>query len=242
MFYTFIISGDTSTLTTKINPPIILDDNSYYVMGLVDFMSSNTIVNVDKTNNKFYIGEYALELPEGNYEITDIEKKLQDLLKLADDEALANTLEAGAFESTLLSLKANQNTFKCEIKSNREINFLKPNTIGTLLGFKKKILKPEKKHFSSQTINISSVNSICIDCNIIQNSFNNDLPGHIIHMFYPNVPPGYKIVQCPTNVIYLPINTRFIDEIILKITDQHGKSVNFKSELITVRLHLKKII
>lgn len=242
MFYTFIISSKTSILTTKLNPPIILDDNSYYVMGVVDLLSSNTIINIDKNNNKFYIGEYALEIPVGTYEIVDIEKKLQDLIKLADDEAQLNTLKAGMFDSTILSLKANHNTFKCEIKSNREIDFLKPHTIGSLLGFKKAMLKSGETHISSHSINITNVNSVCIDCNIIQNSYINNTPGHIIHMFYPNVPPGFKIVQCPTNVIYLPINTRFINEIILKIVDQDGKLVTFKDQLITVRLHLKKIL
>lgn len=83
---------------------------------------------------------------------------------------------------------------------------------------------------------------LCIQCNLIQNSFNNSNAVHIIHMFYPNVPPGYKIVENPTNVIYLPINTKFISEIVLKITDQDENLVNFKGELITIRLHLKKLV
>ena len=52
-------------------------------------------------------------------------------------------------------------------------------------------------------------------------------------MFYPVTPPGFKIVKKPTNVIYLLINTRYIDNILLKITDQDGKLVNFRNELIT---------
>lgn len=68
----------------------------------------------------------------------------------------------------------------------------------------------------------------------MQNSFSNST---LVHMFYPNFPPGYEIVQNPTNVIYLPINTQFISDIILKIIDQKGKIVNFIEELF-----LKKVI
>lgn len=65
---------------------------------------------------------------------------------------------------------------------------------------------------------------------------------HILHMFYPTVPPGYKIIEVPSNVIYLPTNIKYIDEIILKIIDQDGNLINFKKEFVTVRLHLKTLL
>lgn len=40
----------------------------------------NTIPNFDKSNNKFYFGNYVFELPEGTYEIVDIEKTLNQLM------------------------------------------------------------------------------------------------------------------------------------------------------------------
>ena len=64
---------------------------------------------------------------------------------------------------------------------------------------------------------------------------------HVIHKFFLVVPPGYSIVEKPSEVIYLPINTKEINEIILKITDQNGNLVNFRGEVITIRLHLQKL-
>lgn len=240
MSYTFTFSGRESILTSKIYPPIILEENASYVMGLIDLMTFNTIPNIDDSNNIFYIGNYNIKIPKGTYEITDIEKKLKSLIKEEDDKNQMKT-STGKFTSTVLSLKANHNTFKCEIKCNKDIDFRKSETIGKLLGFEEKKLVANKKHYSLHPISITKVNCICIECNLIHNSFNNDVSGHIIHMFYPNVPPGFKIVENPTNVIYLPINTRYINEITLKITDQHGNLVNFQEELVTVRLHLKKV-
>ena len=120
--------------------------------------------------------------------------------------------------------------------------FKQKQSIGKLLGFdSKEVLKKNKEHISKHPINIFRVNAICIECNLVVNSFTNNKTTHTLHMFYPTVPPGYKIVEHPSNVIYLPINTTEISEIQLKIIDQEGRLVNFKKEVITCRLHLKKI-
>ena len=52
---------------------------------------------------------------------------------------------------------------------------------------------------------------------------------------------GYKITEAPTNVIYLPVNIRSINTIILKVTDQEGNLINFRGKKITIRLHLKPL-
>lgn len=136
-------------------------------------------------------------------------------------------------------MEVNHTTLRCEIKSNRKVNFLQPKTIGNLLGFKPRILFPNVTHISENTVNISRVNAISVECNLITNSYNYGKPVHILHTFYPLVPPGYKIVEIPRD-IYLPINTNRINEIVLKIVDQDGKLINFRNELITVRLHLRE--
>lgn len=257
MSYTFTFSARDSVLTSKIYPPIILEENENYVMGLIDFMTYNTIPNVDATNNKFYIGDFVITLPEGTYEIEDINKAIQSFLTEHDvkpkeapspaelapieEKSAPKSIKKHKYERTVLMLKQNLSTFKCEIKSNKDIDFTKPNNIGEILGFKPIKITTKKWHYSDYPIQITKVNGICIECNLIQNSFNNDSKVHIIHMFYPNVPPGYKIVENPKNVIYLPINTRFINEIVLKVTDQDGNLINFKGEVISIRLHLKKV-
>lgn len=100
-------------------------------------------------------------------------------------------------------LTVNRNTFENEIKSNKEVNFNKPNGIGYLLEFKEKKLST-KRHYTAYSITITKVNFICIKFNLIQNSTITLL---YIYMFYPSVPPGYKIIENSTNVNNLPINS-----------------------------------
>ena len=231
MSYTFLLSGTEPKLSAKIYPPIVLNENEDYVLGVINFESYNSIPNIDKTNNTFhYDSGEKIELSEGSYEIEHISKYLQDYLKIHSKEN----------DPVKLSMEANHNTLQCEIKCNKIIDFKKKNSIGSLLGFGKKVLEPNKIHISEKPVDILKVNAIVIECNLVTNSYNNGNLVHVIHMFYPTVAPGFKINEKPTNVIYLPINTQYIDEILLKITDQDGNLINFRKELITVRLHLKK--
>lgn len=228
MSYLFMLSGRNSVLSSTIDPPIELPDNQAFVVGFLNFISYNNIPNVDATNNVFQHGKHIIKIPTGTYEIKDIEDYLKSVLLKEERNFI---------------LKANLNTLRSELKHSFPIDFRVPNSIGPLLGFKPQLLQPpQSRHISDYPINITKVNTICIDCNIVSNSFNNGKPVHIIHSFTTKVEPGYKIDESPTNTVYLPINTRYINEIVLKIVDQDGNLVNFNGELITVTLHLKSII
>ena len=64
---------------------------------------------------------------------------------------------------------------------------------------------------------------------------------HTIHEFFPAVPPGFKIIEIPSQVIYLPIAVKSINNIQIRILDQDSNLVNFRREIITIRLHIKSI-
>ena len=61
----------------------------------------------------------------------------------------------------------------------------------------------------------------------------------VLYSFYPNVNPGFKIVQQPNNIIYLPLNADFITGIRIQLTDQNGIPIDLQNEIITLRLQLK---
>jgi len=43
----------------------------------------------------------------------------------------------------------------------------------------------------------------------------------------------------PHNLIYLPVNTREISTLSIRITDQNGELINLRGENYTIRLHLR---
>lgn len=230
MSCTFTLSGKSSNLTAQFSPPIDLEDGVEYSLALINFEAYNSIPNIDATNNRLYydVDDKLITIPEGSYEIEDINNYIKGYFILSHGN------------DGYISILSNKNTLKVEIKSNKIINFEKAGSIGGLLGFTSRRLKALKRHISDFPARIQKVNAICVECNLVTGSFMNDRSVHIIHEFFPSVPPGYKIIECPANAIYLPINKRRIDSLSLKIVDQDGDLVNFRGETITVRLHLKK--
>lgn len=232
-YHFFLTEQERSTLSVDFNPPIVLDDNSSYEIGLTNFSASNAIPNVDKTNNLFHYGkDKVVEIPIGSYEITNISDFLMN--QLVNDKANVN-------DKISLRLAANLNTLKCEIVCNESIDFSKQHSIGKLLGFKKRILIPNVLHTSDFPVDIMRINLIRVDCSIVKNSYRNGDLVHTLYAFYPKEPPGYKIVESPMNVVYLPINTHVINHISLRIVDQNNRPVNFRKEVISITLHLRKL-
>ena len=202
MSITLTINGNSSLLVAKYFPSIDLKQD--YVWGLISFDTYNSIPNIDVENNLFHIGDNIINIPVGSYELADIASTISDLYE--------------ATNKGFVDIKANYNTLQTEIMSHSEkIYFDKPNSIGTLLGFSKRVLEPKITYTSDNPISITKINTISIECNIITGSYINEAAAHTIHQFTLRVGSGYKITDVPANVIYLPVNIRQISSLVIKI-------------------------
>ena len=228
MSLSFTLSGNTSVISKDVYPEVKLDDDAPYYIGLVDLEVFNSFPNVDVENNRLNVKRQAntaeeIVIPVGCYEIAQLNEYLKS--KLGESN---------------FSLTANLPTAQTVISSKYEIDFTCNNSIGPLLGFSPKILAPNTKHFSDLPVRITKVTSILVYCNLVTESYLNGISGHILHQFAATTPPGYKIVEVPANVIYLPVNTKIIDNITISLTDQDCKPLNLRGETVTVRLHVKR--
>ena len=57
---------------------------------------------------------------------------------------------------------------------------------------------------------------------------------------FPKVSPGYKIIESPVNLVYLPITLDTIDSINISIKDQDDHLLNLRNEKITIRFHMRE--
>lgn len=255
MSQTFTLKGDSYEITNNYFPPIILNENNIYCLGLIGFHTFNTIPNIESGNNKFHYNnlkkeEKTITIPTGSYEINDIEiyikKVLQETAK--DDNNVwgavktpFNNISSEVDNDNIISIKANNNTLKCEIKSKYEIDFTRAESVGRLLGFSGKKLRANQLHESDLPVEIIKVSSIRIECNIVSESFYDGKPSHTLFEFSPNVDPGFAINIEPRNILYMPVKTRYIDNITIRILDQLGRIINFRGEQILIRLELKNL-
>lgn len=221
----FCLSGVGSTLSADIFPPYDTSDGEYFV-GLVDLSTFHSIPNVEMDkNDKLYLDGHApIVIPEGAYELGDIRTEIKKHLPVG----------------VTFDLIGNTITMKTEIKSNVGVDFTRKDSIGSLLGFSEKKLAKDRINISDRPVDISSVYTIRVECNIARGSYTNGKESHVIHEFFPTVEPGYKIVEAPSTIIYLPVNAQKVSNITVQLRDQEGRLINLRGETLSVRLHLKK--
>lgn len=229
MSRTFTLVGTGSILTHQYFPSIELKENREYGLGLIGFYSFNTIPNVNETNNKLYYDRgKVLMIPKGTYEINEINQCIRN--QLSDDKIH-------------FTLKANNNTLKCEIESGYEIDFTPKDSLGSLLGFsRRRILAPNVPHESDLPVQIVKVVNIRIDCDLTTGAYRNNQLVHTIFEFAVTSQPGCSINCEPSHIIYLPVTAKTgIERITLCVLDQDGDPVDFQNEKVVVRLELKEL-
>lgn len=225
------VTGRKSHLKCTLFPPLDLSTSDKWEMGFLDLMTYNSIPNVEEGINDtlFFGNDGKIALPTGSYEISDINEYINKRLK-------------EKYPNVTLNLIANNNTLKSEIWCSEEIDFSKPSSIGNLLGYTGgKVLEANKWHVSESQVSINKVDVIRVTCNIVRGSYRDGIEGHVLHEFYPLVGPGFKIVEIPKSLIYLPIyKQNSLSEFYIILEDQDGNPVNFRGETINLRLHIRE--
>lgn len=244
MSATFTFTGNSSTLTSNFYPELEFDPAYSYSCGLLEFTAYNSIPNISNENNKLYFRTksdlkkcakankvatekevYYVSVSSGAYEFADIIEYLMKIFKEC---------------SISFDIAVDEKTLRTSVKSSVELLFNRDDSIHRIFGFNDCIIKQSTATTSEKTVSISSLNVIAVECDIVSGSYINGKPGHSIHEFSPSSNHGYKIVEVPKNIVYLPIDRNNIQSIQIRIVDQDRKLINFRGEKITCRIHIKR--
>jgi len=76
---------------------------------------------------------------------------------------------------------------------------------------------------------------------VIGGSYVNGRTQNTIYSFFPNMSPGYKIVENPRNLVYLPGILDKINKMETVLTDQNRRQLKLRGENLTIRYHLREI-
>lgn len=244
--YTFTFTGNSSELSSTFFPELVLDDKSEYSCALLELTTYHSIPNVTAANNKIYFyldpdgespaisDENALicveKIPVGSYEAEEILEYIKVILNQ----------NKFSFEYTI-----NRNTFKTSVTCSTTLAIgdqFRDNILTKIFGFtdSKSIPKDTFKE-SNEVVKITSQDVVRVECNIVSGSYINGKRSQSIYEFATNkVNVGYKIIERPNNLIYLPVNTKRINFIQISFVDQNGDLIDFRGESITCRIHIKK--
>lgn len=234
---TLSLTDDKTSLYSTFFPPINVYEDSE--ITLLSLQTYNTFPNINKSNNQiviiiqkgFNIYNRSIELEFGCYEFTDITKYISDEIKKINLEL--NT-------DVVLDLWVDTKILKCKILCNYKIDLNVENSLASVLGFEKITLESNILHTSSNILNINSVNTIKITCNIAKGSFHNGKSSHTVYEFSPNVNIGRKLIEKPNNLIYYPLTTNIIDSISVELLDQDYRPLYNLGDKITIILHIKR--
>lgn len=214
---TFAFTGKSPILSCNIFPEVVLDENADYSCALLELTAYHSIPNViENVNNKFYFYHtdsnkafdgsledferylHEVTVPTGGYEAGEIFSHIK------------NELEQFGFS---FEYEINKNTFKAKVKCSTSIyvgDFYQDNILKKIFGFNQnKVILKDKFEESNDIIRISSQDVIRVECNIATGSFVNGVRKHCIYEFATNkVGVGYKIIEQPKNLIYLPVTVK----------------------------------
>lgn len=246
MSHCITLDDHKSELTSNFYPPLELHNPSE--IALLYFESYNSVPNLHPENSNFSFvvqkgNESVTEtivIPTGAYEISQIEAYLRDgIKKIVKEKKYVVQQYEELQPDTYIKLRTNEATLKTELFSAVDVLFTDKNCIASLLGFQPRNYDPGQWHVSQRVANISQVNIVRVTCNLTANSYINGVKSHTLHEFSPIAPSGYKLSEVPQNLIYLPVNTDTVSNIVCHVKDQNGRLLDFQGEKITLRLHIR---
>ena len=238
--FQIIISNDKSNFNTRFNPKLELDRDKVYEIALVNLETYYSFPNIDETNNVFIYSPdngnswVKIKIPEGSYEIDDINNTIQHEMEKRGHFDEIN-------EDYYINIAPNTNTLKSVLilEKGYQVDFNHQNSLARVLGFTG-AKYTEGFHESENVVDILRINSILVNIDIISGSYVNGTTKSTIYSFFPDVSPGHKIIESPVNLVYLPITLDTIDSLNVTITDQDYHLLNLRNEKLTIRFHIRE--
>ena len=230
------LTGQGSKLEKSFVPEIAVTAGCHYEIAFASLETYNSIPNINESNNTIQISKLKMpwvpiSLDTGCYGLMDLNIEIGRKIKaLGMDKAV--------------EFKANYNTFRCimYIRPGFAVNFSGGRSMNTVLGFEKKIYKTKDqrvRYVSEHIVRIMMVNSILVHCDLVGASYLNGVRVPVIHSFFPLADPGDKIVERPTEYIYLPISSDVIRHMSVWLTDQDQNLLDLREETLTIKFHLR---
>ena len=192
---TIVVSGGSASVQTDFTAPPYLKNGGGYELAMVNLETYYSFANIRTDNNSLKWGGdddktwTLLHVPTGCYELKTINAEIIRMRGGNSD----------------IAILPNVNTLQCILNgvgTKVKVSFEVPNSLASVLGFNQSTYGVSR-HATEQLVNIISVNSILVHCNIIHSSYGRGEQAPVVYKFFPSAAPGEKILETLSNLIYL---------------------------------------
>ena len=166
-----------------------------------------------------------IELTPGVYELVDINNAIKQKIHESDYD-----FEIDIIPDTI--------SMKSVLTTSNSIHF--NSRLNILLGFTNKDYPPGT-HTSEKPVMITTTDKVHLKCDCVDGSIVNGIREQILFSFNLSAPPGYKIINNPTTVLYKKINKTRLDQIQFFLEDSNHNPVDFNNETLTFTIQIIKI-
>lgn len=233
------LSGNSSSLSANLAPEFELDRRFNYSCCLLDLsvqipaLTATLSDDADDFLYHHYHHDHAyskahhIQLRGGHRTLKEIAVEVEEKMK-------NNKHNVG--------LWFNEETMKYHIQTGPNVqgNFEQSKAIAKILGFEPRTILGSSTVEADHCLGSFNVSTIRVNCDLVSESFYNDLSTHTIHEFYPNPLSSYKLIEQPHNLIYLPVVRQRISNINVTVVDQNGRPIDFEEGTqINCRFHIK---
>lgn len=229
-------SDFTHDFIIDFDPAIRLDNRAGHVwtLGLVNLKCWYSFYNISASqynNATFIYNATTYTIEDGVYNIDQLNTAIQALI--------------GSTDVTLLTLDSQ---LKIAVSVTAGTLDFSVGNFYTLLGFDSTqgstpIVGPDTVVGNNVADVTNGIDTLYVNCNVVQGSWTGSTSGEVIFSFIPNKPPGRALDYSPVNIIYLPVveQTGYLRSLRMYITDNLGRPVDFNGETISYLIHMKQI-
>ena len=168
---------------------------------------------------------FEIYLTPGVYELVDINNAIKQKINESDYDFKFDLIPDTISMKSVLTTSNN-------IQFNSKLN--------TVLGFTHTVYPPGT-HTSEKPVMITTTDKVHLKCDCVDGSIVNGIREQILFSFNLSAPPGYKIIEQPTTVLYKSINKTQLDTIQFFLEDSNHDSVDFNGETLTFTIQIIKI-
>jgi hypothetical protein len=247
--FDIIITSVDNDKTIHFDNPIPIKNAK---IALKLFSMYYSIPNVNEDNNQFTYDikkgkddweTIHFKLDPGSYEVSSLAARIRELMDANDpsNNEISSQQDIKKRNKPFIKFRVEPATMKCiiDIPENYSVDFESFRSIGGMLGFYPQVYTAGT-HISRDIVNINPVNSLLLHCDLASGCSINGKASRCVYSFDPKVPPGYKITEEPTHLVFYPIeDLTHINKLRIWLTDENGKKVDTRREKMTVTMTVK---